>query len=90
MTLPSDPKLAKLQSFHGRAAISNRAARDKEQQAQRIEDDARQELYDYIRRLGYCPHCELPLSECTGHGQIFDRRHGDRRRPADNAESQSA
>lgn len=80
MTLPVDPKLTKLQTLYGRAAVEHKTAQDGEQKARRKEDDVRQQFYDYVRELGYCPHCELPLSECTGHGQVIDRRRDDRRR----------
>jgi hypothetical protein len=69
--LPLDPELAKLQTFYGRAAASHKASQDLEREARRKEDGARQELYDYIRKLGYCPHCELPLRHCTGHGKAI-------------------
>lgn len=38
--------------------------------------DKRQALRAYIRGLGYCPDCKLPLSECREHGQVIHLREG--------------
>lgn len=90
MALPvDDPKLAKLQILHGRATIANRAARDLEQEARRKEAATRQQLYDFIRELGFCPHCELPMIECSGHDEVIGRPHDRRHRPRDDAKRQS-
>lgn len=80
MALPVDPKITELRALYERAATAHKATQDAEHEARRKEDDTRQKLYDFIRELGYCPHCELPFNECRGHGQIIDRRREDRRR----------
>ena len=80
MTLPADPNLAKLKLFYERAAVTHKTAQALELDARRKEDDARKQLYDYIREIGYCPHCELALVECKGHGQVVHDRIRDRRR----------
>jgi hypothetical protein len=68
--LPTDPNLAKLQIFYGRAAAEHKTAAKAELEARHKEDQVRQELYDCIRDLGYCPHCEARLSDCFGHGEV--------------------
>jgi hypothetical protein len=80
MVLPVDSKLAKLQILYARAAVEHKATQNADHEARRNEYDARRDLYNYIRELGYCPHCELPLSECKGHSQFIQRGH-DRRSP---------
>ena len=69
-----------LQALYGRAAFAHKATRDAEHEARRNEDCARKQFYDYVRERGYCPHCEITLSECMGHGEDVDRRRNDRRR----------
>lgn len=80
MPLPVDPKISELQALYGRAAFAHKATRDAEHEARVKEDYARQEFYNYVRELGYCPLCEVALSECREHGDDVDRRHEDRRR----------
>lgn len=81
MPLPVDPELAKLELFYERAVVSRKTAEALEFDTRRREDEARKQLYEYIREIGYCPHCELQLEECKGHGQVVHERIRDRRRP---------
>lgn len=55
MTLPLDPKIAKMRLIYSR------------------DIEKRQALRTYIRSLGYCPDCKLPLRECKTHEQEPDR-----------------
>ena len=80
MPLPTDPKLAKLQILYDQVAGEHKKAQAAELEARHKEDEVRQQLYDCIRELGYCPHCQLPSRECTGHGQFVHDRQRDRRR----------
>ena len=79
MSLPVDPKMTELQALYGRAAFAHKATRDAEYEARLKEDCARQEFYDYVRERGYCPHCEVALSERRGHSDDVDRRREERR-----------
>jgi len=81
MTLPVDPRLAKLQILYERAAAERKVTLDADQEARRKEYDARRDLHNYVRELGYCPHCELPLSECKGHSQFIQRGPDRRQQP---------
>jgi hypothetical protein len=81
MTLPVDPRLAKLQILYERATAERKVTLDADQEARRKEYDARRDLHNYIRELGYCPHCELPLSECKGHSQFIQRGPDRRQQP---------
>jgi hypothetical protein len=81
MTLPVDPKLAKLQILFGCAAAERKATLDADQEARRKEFDARRDLHNYILELGYCPRCELRLSECHGHSQFIQRGPDRRQQP---------
>jgi hypothetical protein len=63
MALPVDPKITKLQHLYHDADASYIAALAATYEARGKKHHARQQLFAYIRDLGYCPRCELPLSE---------------------------
>jgi hypothetical protein len=69
MSLPFDPKLGNLKISYERAVVAHKTAQTLEQEARLKENEARNHLYAYIRELGYCPHCELLLRHCLGHGK---------------------
>jgi hypothetical protein len=74
MTLPvDDPELEKLRILFECAAAERKATQDADQAARRKEFDARRDLHNYILQLGYCPRCDLLLSECHGHSPFIQR-----------------